>query len=57
MLQTCNKTDIPPKPSKKAEIIMFIESLLEAMQEIELMPFVISKKPLISGVAKAVSMP
>lgn len=57
MLQTCNKTDIPPKPSKKAEIIMFIESLLEAMQEIELMPFVISKKPLIRGEAKVVSMP
>ncbi len=36
---------------------MFIESFLEAMQEIELMPFVISKKPLISGEAKEISMP
>ena len=45
MLQTCNKTEIPPKPSKKATKIILIESFLEAILEIVLIPFVISKNP------------
>lgn len=57
MLHTCSKTEIPPKPSKNAENIMFIDSFLEAIQEIELIPFVISRKPLIKGAEKALSIP
>lgn len=56
ILKTCNRTDIPPKPSKKAVKIRLIESFLLEILEIELIPFVISKKPLISGVAKEESI-
>ena len=52
ILSTCNKTETPPKPSKKAVINMLIESFLQAILEIVLIPFVISKKPVNSGSIK-----
>ena len=52
ILSTCNKTEIPPKPSKKAVINILIESFLQAILEIVLIPFVISKKPVNSGSIK-----
>ena len=57
ILQTCNKIDIPPKPSKNALKIMLIESFFDAIQDIELIPFVISKKPLIRGAIKSELIP
>ena len=45
MLKTCNKTDKPPKPSKKAVIIILTEIALKLILEIELIPLVISSKP------------
>ena len=52
ILSTCNKTEIPPKPSKKAVINILIESFLQAILEIVLIPFVISKNPVNSGSIK-----
>ena len=52
ILSTCNKTEIPPKPSKNAVINMLIESFLQAILEILLIPFVISKNPVNSGSIK-----
>lgn len=43
ILKTCSNTDIPPKPSKKAVNIILIEIFLQAILEIELIPFVIPK--------------
>ena len=56
MLSTCSNTEIPPNPSKKAVKIIFIESFLQAIDDIELIPFVISKKPQIIGLIKEVSI-
>ena len=56
ILKTCNNTEIPPNPSKKAVNIILIESFLQTMLDIVLMPLVISKKPLIRGEAKDVSI-
>ena len=52
ILSTCNKTEIPPNPSKKAVINILIESFLQAILEILLIPFVISKKPVNRGSIK-----
>lgn len=52
ILSTCNKTEIPPNPSKKAVINMLIEIFLQAILEIVLIPFVISKKPVNRGSIK-----
>ena len=52
ILSTCNKTEIPPKPSKKAVINILIESFLQAILEMLLIPFVISKNPVNSGSIK-----
>ena len=52
ILSTCNKTEIPPKPSKKAVINILIESFLQAILEILLIPFVISKNPVNNGSIK-----
>lgn len=56
ILKTCSNTDIPPKPSKKAVNIILIEIFLQAILEIELIPFVISKNPEINGAAKEKSI-
>ena len=56
MLNTCSKTDIPPKPNKKEVKIIFIESFLQAIVEKEEMPFVISIKPLSRGKQNDVSI-
>ena len=52
MLSTCNKTEIPPKPSKNAVINILMESFLQAILEMLLIPFVISKNPVNSGSIK-----
>ena len=56
MLKTCKRTEIPPKPSKNAVKIMFIESFLQAINEILLIPFVISKIPQRKGPMNEVSI-
>lgn len=56
MLSTCNKTEMPPNPSKNAVIMILIESFLQAILEIVLMPLVISKKPVKIGPIKEVSI-
>ena len=56
MLRTCNKTEMPPNPSKNAVIMILIESFLQAILEIVLMPLVISKKHVKIGPIKEVSM-
>ena len=53
MLQTCNKIEIPPKPSKNAVNIILIESFLDAILEMLAIPFVISRKPLTKGMIKS----
>ena len=45
ILKTCNKTDKPPKPSKKLVTIIFIDIFFKLIHEIKLIPFVISKIP------------
>ena len=52
ILSTCNKTEIPPKPSKNEVINILIESFLQAILEILLIPLVISKNPVNSGSIK-----
>ena len=52
ILSTCNITEIPPKPSKKAVINILIEIFLQAILEILLIPFVISKNPVNIGSIK-----
>ena len=52
ILSTCNRTDIPPNPSKNAVINKLMESFLQAILEIVLIPLVISKKPVNSGSIK-----
>lgn len=56
MLRTWSNTEIPPKPSKNAVKIMLIESFLQAICEIEFIPFVISKNPQRKGDIKEVSI-
>ena len=56
ILSTCKSTEIPPKPSKNAVNIMFIESFLQATSEILFIPFVISKMPQRRGLIKEVSI-
>ena len=48
--------EIPPKPSKNAVKIRFKESFLQAMEEMVLIPLVISKKPVKSPGIKLVSI-
>ena len=45
ILKTCNKTDNPPKPSKKLVAIILIDIYFIFTSEIKLIPFVISKMP------------
>lgn len=56
ILRTWSNTEIPPNPKRKAVKIILIESFLQAIKEIDLIPFVISKKPQIRGVIKEVSI-
>lgn len=56
ILRTWSNTEIPPNPKRKAVKIILIESFLQAIKEIELIPFVISKKLQIRGVIKEVSI-
>ena len=56
MLSTCRSIEMPPKPRRNAVKIKLIESFLQGIPEIAFIPFVISKKPLISGEIKLVSM-
>lgn len=56
MLKTCSKTEIPPKPSKKEVMIILIESFLQAILDILLIPLVISKNPVTRGEMKLESM-
>ena len=56
ILNTCRKTEIPPKPRRKAAKIILIESFLHAIEEIILIPFVISNKPVINPLAKVISI-
>ena len=52
MLNTCRKTEIPPKPSKKAVKITFKLIALICIEAICLMPFVISSSPVSNGIQK-----
>ena len=45
ILKTCNKTEIPPKPSKNAQIIVFTEIILNGIFEIIETPLVSSIIP------------
>ena len=45
MLKTWRNIEIPPKPSKNAVNIIFIESFLQAIEDIKFIPLVISKNP------------
>lgn len=45
ILNTCKRTEIPPKPSKNAVIIILIDSFLKAIFEIIFIPLVISNNP------------
>ena len=45
ILKTCNKTDIPPKPSKKLVAMILIDIFFSFIADIKLIPFVISKIP------------
>ena len=56
MPHTCKRIEIPPKPNKKEVNIIFIESFLQAILEIEAIPFVISINPLMRGIQKEVSI-
>lgn len=56
MLNTCKNTEIPPKPSKKAVNIKFIDSFLQGIEEMVLIPFVISKRPVNNPCAKLMSI-
>lgn len=56
ILSTCNKTEIPPNPSKNAENKIFIESIFIWIFEINEIPFVISKIPVKNGVIKFVGI-
>lgn len=56
ILKTCKNTDIPPKPSRKAVNIRLIEIFLQTMEDITLIPFVISKKPVNRPWAKFISI-
>lgn len=56
ILKTCKNTEIPPKPSRKAVNIRLIEIFLQIMEDITLIPFVISKKPVNRPWAKFISI-
>ena len=45
MLYTCNKTDNPPKPSKKLEMQILCDKLLICKLDKLLIPFVNSRIP------------
>ena len=47
ILSTCSITENPPKPSRKAAITMFTESIFRCTLAIPFIPFVISKIPVI----------
>ena len=55
ILYTCKNTEIPPKPSRNAERIMFILIDFMGIIEICLIPLVISNIPVKMGVQKLVS--
>ena len=52
ILKTCSKTEIPPKPSKNADKIIFCDTLFIFTKAVKLTPFVSSKIPQSSGWAK-----
>lgn len=52
MLNTCKNTQIPPQPKRKEVIIKLIEMALIWTLDIRLIPFVISKRPVIIGEIK-----
>ena len=56
ILQTWRSTEIPPKPSKNAVKIRLKESFLQAMEEMVLIPFVISNIPVKIPCMKLVSI-
>ncbi len=43
--KTCNKTDIPPNPRRKAQIVIFIDILLIGILDIIDTPLVSSTNP------------
>lgn len=45
ILHTCSKTEMPPNPSKKAQIIILIPSVLQGTKLTKLTPEVSSIKP------------
>lgn len=45
MLSTCKATEIPPNPSKKAQIMMFVDIFLLGINATEQTPFVSSISP------------
>lgn len=55
ILYTCKKTEIPPKPSRNAERIIFMLIVFIGIIEICLIPLVISSIPVRMGVQKFVS--
>ena len=57
ILKTCSKTEMPPKPSKNADKIIFCETLFIFTKAVKLTPFVSSKIPQSSGWAKFISKP
>lgn len=54
MLNTCKKTEIPPKPNKNAVIIILIDIFFMCIIEIRLIPFVISSNPVSIGTIKLI---
>ncbi len=52
MLNTCKKTENPPKPSKKDVSIMLIDIVFMDIDVINDIPFVISRKPVNKGAMK-----
>lgn len=56
-LATCNKTEIPPNPNKKAVKIILIEIALLGIKDNRLIPFVISKIPTEIALENLLSIP
>ena len=54
ILSTCNKIEIPPKPKKKADNIIFKEIFFTCILDIKLIPFVISRMLVIIELQKLV---
>ena len=56
ILKTCNKTEIPPNPSKKAHIIIVVEIFFVAVAVTSDIPFVSSIIPETTGFTKLKSI-